>query len=215
VSAPVPARTWRSSSRAARYTLNVEQTDGGASGVQLSIGAVTVLLDRAQTGQLVTDLLRRLALIGGRYAAVRAAADSSIDHQRGPRLTDHAWTVTGSGRDPDVVDAVIYCGERHPTLDHLLCGLESRHDGLCRGIDPRTGVVHDWHAADPSITEQRGPQPDRVWTVTGWPTDRVWSVTDDGRDALRGRENAETDPPGALTPPDPRSPGSADGGGAR
>jgi len=85
---PVPARTWRSSSRAAAWTLNVEQTDAGDSEVQLWIGdpydGMSVLLDRAQTGQLVTDLLRRLALIGGRHAAVRAAADPSITHQCGP-----------------------------------------------------------------------------------------------------------------------------------
>jgi len=210
VSTPVPARTWHSRSRATDYTLNVEQTDGGDSGVQLWIGdsydGVSVLLDRAQTGELVTDLLRRLVLVGGRHAALCAAADPSIAEQRGPRPTD---------RDPDVVDVVIYCGEDHPTLEWTSCGREAEHDGLCRGIYPRTGVVHDWHAADPSIAEQRGDRPDRVWTVTGWPTDRVWSVTDDGRDALRGRENAETDLPGGLTPPDPRSHGSADGGGAR
>jgi hypothetical protein len=136
VSAPVSARTWHGRSRATNYTLNVEQTDGGDVGVEFWIGnphdGGSVLLNRTQTGELVTDLLRRLALIGGRYAAVRAAADSSIDHQRGPQPTDHAWTVTHSGRD-----------------------------------------------------------------------------------ALRGPASAETGPPGALTPTDPRSPGSADGGGAR
>jgi len=102
VSAPVPARTWHSTCTAA-FTLSIEQTDGGASGVQLWIsgpyGGGNVVLDRAQTGELVTDLLRRLALIGGRYAAVRAAADSSITHQRGPRPTDHAWTIADAGRD--------------------------------------------------------------------------------------------------------------------
>jgi hypothetical protein len=136
VSAPVPARTWHSTGTAA-FTLSIEQTDGGASGVQLWIGdtdgdGVSVLLDRAQTGELVTDLLRRLALIGGRHAAVRAAAD-------------------------------------------------------------------------PSIAEQRGPRP----------AARVWTIADSGRDALRGPESAETGLPGGLTPPDPRSPGSVDAGGAR
>ena len=100
----VPARTWRSGHRsAAGYTLNVEQTDAGDSEVEFWIGnphdGVSVLLNRTQTGELVTDVLRRLALIGGRYAAVRAAADSSITHQRGPRLTDHAWTIADSARD--------------------------------------------------------------------------------------------------------------------
>jgi hypothetical protein len=107
VSAPVPARTWHSSyvpeDGGARFSLNLEETVATDVEVQLWIGdpgdGVTVLLDRAQTGELVTDLLRRLALIGGRYAAVRAAADSSIDHQRGPQPTDHAWTVTDDGRD--------------------------------------------------------------------------------------------------------------------
>ncbi len=102
MSAPVPARTWHST-RATEYTLNIERTDLDASGVRLWISdpydGVSVLLDRAQTAQLVTDLLRRLALIGGRYAAVRAAADSSITHQRGPRPTDHAWTIADAGRD--------------------------------------------------------------------------------------------------------------------
>ena len=136
MSAPVPARTWRSSSRATGWTLNVEQTDAGDSELQLWIGdsydGMSVLLDRAQTGQLVTDLLRRLALIGGRHAAVQAAAD-------------------------------------------------------------------------PSIAEQRSAQP----------PGRVWTIADPGRDALRGPESAETGLPGGLTPPDPRSPGSVDAGGAR
>jgi len=135
VSAPVPARTWHGTCTAA-FTLSIEQTDGGASGVQLWISGpydgMSVLLDRAQTGELVTDLLRRLALVGGRYAAVRAAADSSIDHQRGPRPTDHVWTIADSGRD-----------------------------------------------------------------------------------ALRAPGSTGTGLPGGLTPPDPRSPGSVDAGGAR
>lgn len=209
MSTPVPARSWPSA-RTAAFTLNVEETDPGDLAVGLWIGdpsdGVSVLLDRTQTGELVTDLLRRLALIAGRHAALCAAADPSIAAQRGPRPAD---------RDPDVVDAVIYCGEHHPTLECTSCGRESRHDGLCRGIDPRTGVVHDWHAADPSIAEQRGDRPDRVWTLTGWPTDHVWTATASGRDALRGPEPARTDLPGGLTPTDPRSPGSGSAGGAR
>jgi len=104
VSAPAPARTWHSRSRATDYTLNVEQTDVSASGVQLWIGdadgdGVSVLLDRAQTGELVTDLLCRLALIAGPRAALCAAADPSIAEQRSPRPTDHVWTVSDSGRE--------------------------------------------------------------------------------------------------------------------
>ena len=104
MSAPVPARTWHSRSRAAEYTLNVEQTDGGDVGVEFWIGnphdGGSVLLNRTQTGELVTDLLRRLALIGGRHAAVQAAADPSIAAQRSAQPPPgRVWTVSDSGRD--------------------------------------------------------------------------------------------------------------------
>ena len=67
----VPARTWRSS-RAPEYTLNVDQTDLAASGVELSIGdpydGVTVLLNRTQIDELITDLVERRALLVSRRA---------------------------------------------------------------------------------------------------------------------------------------------------
>ena len=106
MSAPVPARTWHCTCRTeSDYTLNVEQTEGGDPGVHLWVGdadgdEVGVLLNRAQTGELVTDLLRRLALIGGRYAAVQAAADPSIAAQRSAQPPPgRVWTVSDSGRD--------------------------------------------------------------------------------------------------------------------
>jgi hypothetical protein len=121
VSAPVPARTWHSTCTAA-FTLSIEQTDGGASGVQLWISGpydgMSVLLDRAQTGELVTDLLRRLALIGGRHAAVRAAADPSIAAQRSAQPPPgRVWTVSDSGR-------------------HALRGPESAGTGPAGGLPP-------------------------------------------------------------------------------
>ena len=70
-------------------------------------------------------------------------------------------------------------------------------------------------AALPVIPLPGSTQPDRVWTVTGWPTDRVWTVSDSGRDALRGPVITGTGTPGGLTPTDPRSPGSGSAGGAR
>ncbi len=122
-----------------------------------------------------------------------AFTDPSIAEQRGPRPTD---------RDPDVVDVVIYCGEDHPTLECTSCGREAEHDGPCRGIHPRTGVVRDWYAADAAIAADD-------------PVDREVLGVRAGADGPRGPEGAETGPAGGLPPPDPRSPGSVDAGGAR
>ena len=70
--ASVPARTWRTGSRTAEFTLNVEQTDGGDLWVQLWVGdphdGVTVLLDQTQIDELTADLLRRRALLATRRA---------------------------------------------------------------------------------------------------------------------------------------------------
>jgi len=65
--APVPARTWHTGSRTAEFTLNIEQTDGGDAWVHLWVGdpcdGVTVVLDGTQIDELITELMRRRALI--------------------------------------------------------------------------------------------------------------------------------------------------------
>ena len=68
----VPSRTWLSAHKAAD-TLNVDQTDGGDFGVQFRIGdayggGVSVLLDRTQIDELITDLVERRALLASRRA---------------------------------------------------------------------------------------------------------------------------------------------------
>jgi len=104
--ATVPGRNWPSADRAERTELVALDTEPGDSGVTLAVTDpltgthLTAMLDRAQTGELVTDLLRRLALIGGRYAAVQAAADPSIAAQRSAQPPPgRVWTVSDSGRD--------------------------------------------------------------------------------------------------------------------
>lgn len=83
----IPARTWPSSIPArCAGQLQVLDTDPDDDLVVLTItgpvingdDVLTVELDPAATGELVTDLLRRLAAIAGRRVATQAAAQGSI-----------------------------------------------------------------------------------------------------------------------------------------
>ena len=72
-SAPVPARTWHGRTRFHTNTLTLGRTDGGDLGVQLWVDdgdgdSMSVLLDRTQIDELITDLVERRALLATRRA---------------------------------------------------------------------------------------------------------------------------------------------------
>lgn len=82
----IPGRTWIPTA-VRRHALVIEETDPGDTEVALWIGDMDdpggpdgriMLLDVAATGELVSDLLRRLAVMAGRQAAIEAAADGYV-----------------------------------------------------------------------------------------------------------------------------------------
>jgi len=82
-----------------KLTLNVEQTDPGDLAVELWIGApfesASVLLTPTQYAELITDGIRRLALIRGRRAAVEAV--TAADTEPGER---HPLSAAERPADP-------------------------------------------------------------------------------------------------------------------
>jgi hypothetical protein len=46
--------------------------------------------------------------------------------------------------DSDVIEAYIYCAERHPTHTALFCAMANGHPPPCRVLDPETGHLMCW-----------------------------------------------------------------------
>ena len=84
MSAPIPARQWITNSTDSDdvTSLTVETTDEGMVALSVIDGPATnvqcVLLTPAQYAELITDGIRRLALIRGQRAAVEAVAGASL-----------------------------------------------------------------------------------------------------------------------------------------